>query len=122
MYAASIDTIAVYNGYGQVDERPTGIPEDWVLREDRGSTVYSTYEEAVAETDAMESRYMERGGYTHGWSIPENEDGTYGPVAVSYWGPPDPAVGGPDQSDLAVAAGLGSSVLCGVTVLALILV
>ena len=116
MYGASIDAV-VLSGYGQEIQRPRGVPADWTLKRRSGRTVYATYEEAAAEVEAMDRRALEAGNYPAGWDIPQNADGTWGPVTYEYWAP----AGGRGQSDLALATGLTSSVFCGVTLLAVIL-
>lgn len=88
VYGASIDAVRL-RGYGQADERPRGVPEDWVLRTDTISGRSPSYEEVAARVSSYEERLVAQGYYPHGWTINEDPlEGTYGPAEVSYWGPP----------------------------------
>jgi hypothetical protein len=90
VYGASIDSVQIMSGYGAVErnERPRGVPSDWVIRTATIEGRSTDYDELAARTDAMTQRLITEGYYPHGWSIPENPEGDFGPAEVTYWGPP----------------------------------
>lgn len=94
-------------GYGQVDDRPSGVDESWVVRTERIPGVSDDYDVLAERVSALEERLVTEGYYPHGYRIPENEDGTYGPAEVSYWGPPVSAKPEP----WAIVLGVGASAL-----------
>jgi len=104
-YGASIDAVA----YGQMDERPAGLDPSWVLRTERDPTVSDSYDVVAERIAAMEERLVSKGWYPHGYTIPENPDGTYGPAEVQYWGPPEEK--GPNWGLIVGAGAAGLSVI-----------
>jgi hypothetical protein len=90
VFGASIDSVRAGYGAAIEEERPRGVPDDWVLRTATIEGRTTDYDELAGRLEAMSERLTAQGYYPHGWSIPEDPStGQFGPAELTYWAPPD---------------------------------